>query len=873
MKIKHERGKKGCRKRPASAGTEPGVAPENAAAAQPFFVAGLGASAGGLEALASFFEAMPDDSGIGFVVIQHLSPDHKSMMAELLGRNTRMPVCQAEDGMPVEPNHVYLIPPKKCLTIFHGKLVLTEWDSKKGPNLPIDLFFSSLAEDRGERTIAIALSGTGSDGTRGIRTIKEAGGLVVIQDKHSAKFSGMPDSAIATGLADFILPAADMPPALLKFIQHPLLARPGGKLILPPPDTMQQIEGLIRTHTGIDFSGYKRSTVVRRLERRIGISQVGNAGQYFEYLRQSPPEVSAFANDLLISVTRFFRDTEAFKVLREEVVPAIFANATERSIRVWVPGCATGEEAYSIAILLQEHAAKLGEKYEVKIFATDVNRKVIDFAATGIYPASIAADISKDFLADYFMKVEGGYRICRSIRDQIVFARQNVLNDPPFMRMDLISCRNLLIYLQTPWQRKVLSILHYALRSEGWLFLGTSETVGEQQDHFEAIHVKARVFQKRGGNALSVSEMARIAPASARAHETLSVPPQGGVNDGKRPPDTLWKAINAKLLADFVPTGFAVNEKNEILYSFGHPQAFIALQTGRANLNLLKLVPRDLSLALSTAIREARKQNAVVRYRGVKFQRDQAASFLDLKVEPLPEERGTPAVWLIFLEESKKPATAPAGEDFDPGNRSTQRIADLEEDLDTSHENLQIAIEQKETSAEELQASNEELMAANEELQSSNEELESINEEQTTLNSEYQQKNDELVVANDDITNFLRTAQIGTIFLDKTLHIRRFTPVVAEEMKLLPQDTGRLLTDLSHPLIHELSSEAQRVLRDKAPVEKTVETRPGVWHLLRISPYRREGTSDLGIVVTFVNVSVLKQAQQDLKESRKAEKK
>ena len=870
MKPTHERGKKGTRKRPASAGKKPAIAQENAAAAPPFFVAGLGASAGGLEALGSFFEAMPDDSGIAFVVIQHLSPDHKSMMAELLGRNTRMPVCQAEDGMPVEPNHVYLIPPKKCLTIFHGKLVLTEWDSNKGPNLPIDLFFSSLAEDHGERAIAIALSGTGSDGTRGIRAIKEAGGLVMIQDEHSAKFSGMPHSAIATGLADYILPAPDMPPALLKLIQHPLLALPGGKHLHPPANIMQKIEGLIRAQTGIDFSGYKQSTVVRRLERRMGICQVRDAGQYFEVLRQSPQEVTAFVNDLLINVTRFFRDSEAFDSLRDEVIPAIFANASkERAIRVWVPGCATGEEAYSIAILMHEHAATLREKYDVRIFASDVNKKTIEFAGAGIYPGSIAADVSADLLARYFVKVESGYRICRSIRDQIVFARQNILNDPPFTRMDLVSCRNLLIYLQTPWQRKVLSILHYALRSEGWLFLGSSEAVGEQQNAFAPINAKARIFQKRGGTALTVSERARIAPSSAPAHETPSVPPHDDSTGVKRPQDKLWNAINAKLLADFAPTCFAVNERDEILYSFGQPQAFIALQTGRAHLNLLKLVPRDLSFALSTAIREARKKNAAVRYRGVKFRRDHATRLLDLKVEPMPADGGAPAAWLVFLEESGKPVPAPAGEDFDPGNRSIQRIADLEEDLQSSRENLQAAIEQKETSAEELQASNEELMAANEELQSSNEELESVNEEQATLNSEYQQKNDELLVANNDIDNFLRTAQIGTIFLDKTLHIRRFTPVVAEEMKLLPQDAGRLLTDLSHPLIHELGSEAQRVLRDKAPVEKTVETRPGVWHLLRISPYRREGTTDEGIVVTFVNVSALKQAQHDLQKSGK----
>jgi len=504
MKLKYERGKKGNRKCAASAIKESAIAGENVAAASSFFVAGVGASAGGLQALGSFFEAMSDDSGIAFVVIQHLAPDYKSRMAELLGRNTRMPVFKADDRTMIKPNHVYVIPPKKCLTIFNGKLLLTDRDSREGPSLPIDLFFSSLAGERGERAIAIVLSGTGSDGTRGIRRIKEAGGLVMIQEEHSAQFSGMPHSAIATGLADFILPVSDMPLALLKFIKHPLLAEADGRQLHPTGTIMKKIERLIRAKTDIDFSGYKQSTVVLRLERRIIISQVQKPGQYFEYLRQSPQEVTALVNDLLISVTSFFRDREAFKYLREETVPAIFANASKkRSIRIWVPGCATGEEAYSIAILMQEHAATLGEKYEVKIFATDVNKKVIEFAGIGIYPDSIAADVSANLLARYFVKRKNGFQICRRIREQVVFKRHNILKDPPFTRLDLASCRNLLIYLQSPWQRQVLSLLHLALRSEGYLFLGSSETVGEQQNAFEPINVKARIFKKQGATALA----------------------------------------------------------------------------------------------------------------------------------------------------------------------------------------------------------------------------------------------------------------------------------------------------------------------------------------------------------------------------------
>ncbi len=832
----------------------------NAAPALPFFVVGLGASAGGLEALEIFFEAMPSDSGMAFVVIQHLSPDHKSMMPELLSRKTRMPVSQSKDGEKVAPNHVYLIPPKKCLTLFHGKLLLAEWNTENSPNLPVDAFFSSLAEDQSTRAIAIALSGTGSDGTRGIRAIKEAGGLVMIQDE-GAKFSGMPHSAIATGLADYILPASDMPDVLLKFIRHPLLAKPGE--LHPPDNTIQKIAALIRTRTGIDVSGYKQSTVLRRLERRMGISQIEKMGNYLEYLRQSPREVSALVNDVLISVTKFFRDRHAFKALREEIIPDIFAFASqEKSIRVWVPACATGEEAYSIAILMQEHARTLEEEYEIKIFATDVNQEAIRFASGGIYPASITADVSIDLLARYFTKEENGYRIRRHIRDQVVFARQNVLKDPPFTRVDLVSCRNLLIYLQVELQRKVLSILQFALRPGGYLFLGTSETPGDQQDTLQPVNLKGRILQKRGDSALAGPEMAQVAQMSAPVREALALAPINAER-GNQLEDKVWNAIYARLITEFAPTCFVLNKKNEILYSFGEPKKFITLRAGRANLNLLKLASRDLSLGLSTAIRRARKQNEAVRYRGLKIERDHKKRLVSLKVEPLPADGGDSPLLLVFLEETKKRGHEQAKEDFDPSDPSTKRISDLEEDLQRTHENLETATQLQAKSGEELQATNEELIAANEELQSSNEELESINEELATLNSEYERKNDELLVANNDLDNFLRTAQIGTIFVDEKLHIRKFTPVAAQEINLMPQDTGRALTDLAHPLIDTLSREVRRVLTSGEAVEKTVETRPGIWYLLRISPYRREGATDQGIVVTFVNVSALKRGQPD----------
>lgn len=868
MKQKKEAVKKTSRARAKIAG--PVADEESAAPLAPFFVVGLGASAGGLEALRSFFDALPPDSGMAFVVIQHLSPDHKSRMAELLARNTRMPVEEARDGTSVEPDRVYVIPAGKCLTIFHGKLLLTPVGADKGRNLPIDLFFTSLAQDRGERAIGIGLSGTGSDGTRGIRAIKEAGGLVMVQEESSAKFSGMPHSAIATGLADFILPASEMPRTLLKFIRHPLFVRPAGAALHPPESTMQKILALLRTKTRIDFSAYKQSTVARRLVRRMGISQIKNSDDYLEYLQQSAEEVEAFAKDLLICVTRFFRDREAFEGLRTKVIPALFESAAEeKSIRVWVPGCATGEEAYSIAMLMQMHAATLGEAFDVKIFATDVSREALELASRGVYPASITADVPAELVARYFRKDGDGFRICRSLRDQIVFARHDLLKDPPFTRMNLVSCRNLLIYLQPEWQRKVLAFLHFALRPGGYLLLGTSETVGEQQNAFEMTESKARIFQRRS----DAPPLEKVMLAAAPARVAPPVPQFGEPAAARRSPDKLWDAVSARLIADFAPTGFVLGDDDQILYSFGEPQKFVTLRAGRAHLDLLALVPRDLSLALSTALRRVRKQNVPVRYREVKFRRGRTASLMDLTVEPIAAGRGGARAVLVLLKESKKTAGQSAAEKFDPDQTAAQRIADLEEDLRASRENLQASAEHQQTTGEELQATNEELIAANEELQSTNEELESVNEELTTMNSEFQEKIDELLVANNDLGNFLRTSQIGTIFLDRALHIRRFTPVVAEEMHLKPQDTGRCLTELSHPLIAELTRGATSVLRDGTPLDKTVETKPGVWYLLRISPYRREGASDEGVVATFVNVSAVKASEREAAQAGKQKQK
>ena len=823
-----------------------------------FYVVGLGASAGGLEALRGFFAAVPGKSGAAFVVVQHLAPDHRSQMVELLATHTRASVHQIEDGVAVEPDNVYVIPPGKCVKIFGGKLHLFD-PEKKAPHLPIDQFFRSLAEDCGERAIAISLSGTGSDGTLGVRAIKEAGGMVMVQDEESAKFSGMPDSAGATGLADYVLPPAEMAQKLMLFIRHPLVAQARDLEFKVGETTMHKIVSLMHGQTGINFAGYKQDTVVRRIQRRIGIAQLANSEEYLEFLQQSPQEVAALGRDLLINVTRFFRDGEVFAVLRNEILPAILKRAAiSKVLRVWVPGCATGEEAYSIAMLIQELVAGRSEKWQVKIFATDVDRVSIEHASRGLYPKSIAADVAPDLLGRYFVEESGSLRVSPAIREKVVFAPQNILRDPPFTKVDLISCRNLLIYLRAESQRNVMALLHFALQPGGYLLLGTSETIGDRENVFETVSAKMRIFKKRGDStssiASAVSEIPSFTetPNGGRQVATLEI----GSSDRKRQ-QKIWDTVSARLMAEFGTTCLVINAKHEIQHTFGEPHRFLTVRPGQASLSLLKMVPRQLSLALSSALRRAAKEQQPVRYGAVTIPGAKGSEIIDLKVEPLVAESGQSGVMLVFFQKVREGAATSESHEFNPSNESVGRITDLEDDLESTKEKLQAATEDKETAQEELQATNEELLAGNEELQSSNEELESVNEELTTLNSEYQQKISELIVSNNDLENFLRTSDVATIFLDESLCLRRFTPAVTREIPLRQHDLGRPLTEFAHPLIAAIAAEAPGVAKGGQEVMKTIQTRPGVWHLVRITPYRRERASDRGLVVTLLDVSAL----------------
>jgi two-component system CheB/CheR fusion protein len=667
----------------------------------------------------------------------------------------------------------------------------------------------------------------------------------------------MPDSAGATGLADYVLPPAEMARELLLFIRHPLVAHARGAEFKVGETTMHKILSLIHGQTGTDFTSYKQSTVVRRIQRRVGIAQLANLDDYLELLQQSPHEVVALARDVLINVTRFFRDREVFAVLRGETLPAILKHAAARkALRIWVPGCATGEEAYSIAMLVQDLVTARGEKWDVKIFATDLDKFSIEYAGRGLYPKSIAADVAPELLGRFFVEESGLLRISAEIRKHVVFARQDILRDPPFTKVDLISCRNLLIYLRAKSQRKVMTLLHFALQPGGYLLLGTSETVGDRENAFETVNAKMRIFKKRTDSALTIAEVLHSAPsATGDSNGARGLAPPEIVSADKKRQEKIWETVGARLMAEFGTTCLVLNTKHEILHSFGQPQRFLTLPPGKASLSVLKLVPRALSLPLSSALRRAAKEQQPVRYSAVPLPGE--VGTIDIKVELLAAESGQTGVILVFFQEPQSAPAAPESHEFNPSSESIGRIADLEDELESTKEKLQTATEDEETTLQELQAANEELLAGNEELQSSNEELESVNEELTTLNTEYQQKISELIVSNNDLENVLRTSDVATIFLDAALRLRRFTPAMTREISLQQHDLGRLLTEFAHPLIAAIGEDLPRVAAGGEAIMKTVETSPAVWHLVRVTPYRREGASDRGLVVTIVDVSAL----------------
>lgn len=858
-----------------------------------FPVVGIGASAGGLSAFESFFSGMPadEDPGMAFVLVQHLAPDHKSILTELIRRYTRMQVFEVEDGMTVAPNCAYIIPPNRDMAFLGGALHLLEPDSPRGQRMPIDFFFRSLAQDQRERAICIVLSGTGTDGTLGLRAIKGEGGMAMAQDPTTTEYDGMPRSAIATGLVDFELPPAEMPTQLMAYVSH-ALGKPSLPAARPPfksESAMKKICVVLRAQTGHDFSMYKPSTLHRRIERRMAVHQVDTMGEYVRFLQQTPTEVDALFRDLLIGVTSFFRDPEAFQALDEQVIAKLLAGKPAGSmIRVWAPGCSSGEEAYSMAILLAEHQEALKRSFTAQVFATDIDDRAIATARTGIYPASIAADVSRERLERFFTAEPGGgtYRIHKSIRDMLVFSEQDVIKDPPFSKLDLISCRNLLIYMGSELQKKLIPLFHYALNPGGFLFLGTSETVGDFGDLFTALDRKAKLYRRK--EAVLSDQRIPFGKFLPPMTEDDAVLPQAKGNVAGHARPNLRELTEQSLLQEIVPAAVLVRANGDILYLHGRTGLFLEPAPGEASLNILKMAREGLKRDLTAALHAAATGGLPVRRPGLRVKSNGDFTFLNLAVRPVaygPAGSPEAPLYLIVLEQAAAvaPTSAPqagtlteSGDATGDATDADTRIAALQQELRAKEEYLQTANEELETSNEELKSANEEMQSVNEELQSTNEELEtskeelqSVNEELATVNAELQTKVADLSRANNDMNNLLAGTGIATVFVDHQLRILRFTPTATQIINLIQSDIGRPVGHIVSNLKNydALVADARTVLDTLLPKSLDVQTVTGKWFTMRIQPYRTLENVIEGAVITFVDITDRKRAEKELQAS------
>ena len=824
---------------------------------RPDYVVAIGASAGGLEAIEQMFRAMPTRTGMAFVVLQHLSPDFKSQMFELMARWTSLDVHVAEHGMPLVADTVYLIPPGVLLSAANGCLLLEERD--RGLSLPIDRFMHACAADFGERSIAVILSGTGSDGSRGVRDIHDAGGLVIVQREDTAKFDGMPRSALETGIVDLTAAPTEIPDLLLRYTT-------GGGVQVEPTHSIEALKlggmravfSLLHEQYGIDFSSYKAGTVARRIERRIMLNHHGDLSNYIERLRSDRAELDALYHDLLIGVTAFFRDAAAFEVLEREVLPRMVLDATRgQELRVWVAGCATGEEAYSLAILLTEAIERSDRTITAKIFATDVHRGSLEVAGAGVYPLAAVADVGSERMQRFFVPCDEGFRVAPELRRMIVFAPHNVIRDAPFTKIDLISCRNMLIYLQTPIQRKVLALFHFGLRTGGVLFLGPSETPGEIEGEFEAIHHHWKIYRKRRDVRLlpTWSE-----PAGGPVLTTASSPGHRSANRESR----LVELFGA-MLDETLPPSVLVDSRHQIVHTFGDISALLRLPRGRPSLSLLDLLDGDFKLAIAGALHRAARVRAPVSFTDVRTNSNDQR--FEVRVRPI-EVRGINELYYMvsLVPSDARPDVEVAEVPVNLDQVSRDRLEALELDLRHTKENLQATIEELEASNEELQATNEELLASNEELQSTNEELHSVNEELYTVNAEFQHKIDQLTELTDDMDNLLLSTEVHTLFLDEQLAIRKFTPAMAELFNLVDTDLGRRIDSFTYNIDFDGLVEQLARTRDSGErFEAEVDTHSGLHCLMRIVPYRGRGRRS-GVVVTLVDITRLQRAEQALRE-------
>ena len=831
---------------------------------KPFPIVGVGASAGGVEALEYLFNAMPPDPGVAFVIITHVAPQRESLLPEILARDTRMPVLIAERDQEVRPNHVYVAPAGAVLDITKGRLGVRA-GAEHRERTPIDTFFAALAEDQGEYAIGIVLSGAGSDGTLGIKAIKEHGGLTLAQaaDHSGPRHASMPESAIASGLVDLAVPVETMPEQLASYLRSfdildKEVDKEGGA-----ETSRKAICALLLDHSGHDFSGYKTRTFYRRIERRMQILQIPALPAYVDRLREDPGEVNTLFRDLLIGVTNFFRDTKAFEALQQLVMPRLFeGKGASDTIRVWVPGCATGEEVYSLAIMLRELAEEIRSRAKIQVFATDIDEAALAVARAGRYPDTLLQGVSKDRLERFFTSEGTSYIVNKSIRDVCVFSSHSVLRDPPFSRMDLISCRNLLIYLNSELQTHVIPILHYALKPNGFLFLGTPENVTQHGDLFSSIDKKSRIFQRRGDDAA----MPHV-PALFRRPAVAG----GGLAESKEPTGrSVRQSMEARVLEHYSPAHVVVSREGDVINYSGGTGKYLEAPAGRPSRALMAVARKGLRQPLRSALQEAVESQRTAVRDNVELESAGKSERVRITVEPLRGD-GNESLYLVVFGDLRLRALEERPARPRKGKARDGNLEQLERELRETRERLQSMAEEYETAIEELKSSNEEMVSVNEELQSTNEELETskeelqaVNEELQTVNHELTVKIDELDRANSDLKNLYESTDIATVFLDRELIVRSFTPAVTRIFNLIPGDRGRPLTDIFHHLDYaELPQDIQQIFGVRQPFERRVNRRDGAAHyIVRALPYWTGSGKVEGAVLTFSDVTGLAQAEE-----------
>jgi two-component system CheB/CheR fusion protein len=836
-----------------------------------FPIVGIGASAGGLEALEQFLGNVPENSGMAYVVIQHLDPTQKGMLPELLQRISKMKVFQVKDRMAIKPNCVYVIPPNTSMSILKGRLHLFEPLETRGLRLPIDFFLRSLADDRQEQSIGVILSGMGSDGSIGLRAVKEKNGIVMVQDPATAKFNSMPRNAIDSVVVDIMAPANELPARLIDFLKHFPVIKADMEIEIKDKSSLEKIIIILRTYTGNDFSLYKKNTVYRRIERRMGVHKIDKISSYVRFLQENPKEVDILFKELMIGVTSFFRDTIVWEKLKETVLPNIIAKLKAGSIlRAWVAGCSTGEEAYSLAIVFKEALEKVNPHGDIslQIFATDLDNDAIVIARKGIFPANIAADVSPDRLNRFFNKTDGGYSVNDEIREKVVFAQHNITMHPPFTKLDILSCRNLLIYMDAELQKKLLGLFYYSINPEGIILLGSSETLRTQSHLFTPVDAKLKIYKQS-----VTKQIPKLFdfPASFSRIKPINIEEQ-------RPARSI---LNIQTLADqlvlqyFSSAGVLVNENGDIIYISGRTGKYLEPAVGKANMNIFAMLREGLRSEFPSAFHKAVIKKEAVVLRNIKVGTNGGTQTLNVNIQWIDEpEPLNGMVMIIFTDVPKITDIKLRAEKGKKTLNSTMQ-SELEKDLQNAREEIQNTLEEMETSQEELKSTNEELQSTNEELQSTNEELtsskeemQSLNEELQTVNAELQTKIDDFSRVNNDMKNLLDSTDIATLFLDKELNIRRYTMQATKIFKLIKSDIGRPFTDQVSDLVYpELAADALEVLRTLVFVQKQIPAKDGRWFSIRIMPYRTFDDKIDGLVITFIDISDLRQVEVKLHET------